>query len=141
MIGPTRVSDTSKVRSQADLILEANRAIQYVAAIDYSNKVIESKSRDTLSLALPQEKVREFVSIGPLLVMGALGHKLETSCGCLSFVVGRFAKAQVVIYQLRTEMIVLVTTIIGMDELEEIASFLHKSEKRLLALPRVTSTS
>jgi len=141
MIGPTRVSDTSKVRSQADLILEANRAIQYVAAIDYSNKVIESKSRDTLSLALPQEVVREFVSIGPLLVMGALGHKLETSCGCLGFVVGRFEKAQVMIYQLRTEMIVLVTTIIGMDELEEIASFLHKSEKRLLTLPRVTSTS
>ena len=132
---------TSKIRSQADLILEVNPSIQYVAVIDYGNKVIESKSNNTLSLVLPQEKAREFVSIGPLLVMGALGHKLETSCGRLGFVVGRFEKAMVVIYQLRAEMVVLVTTIIGLDELEEIAASLHKLEETLITSSGVSSTS
>jgi len=135
------VKGTSKIRSQADLILEVNPSIQYVAVIDYGNKVIESKSSNTLSLMLPQEKAREFVSIGPLLVMGALGHKLETSCGRLGFVVGRFEKAMVVIYQLREEMVVLVTTIIGLDELEEIASSLHKLEETLITSSGVPSTS
>jgi len=135
------VKGTSKIRSQADLILEVNPSIQYVAVIDYGNKVIESKSNNTLSLVLPQEKAREFVSIGPLLVMGALGHKLETSCGRLGFVVGRFEKAMVVIYQLRAEMVVLVTTIIGLDELEEIAASLHKLEETLITSSGVSSTS
>jgi len=135
MIGPMYMD--FKV-GRADLILKSNSAIQYVATIDYSNKVIESKGRD--SLVLPEDKAKEFASIGPLLVMGALGHKLETSCGPLGFVVGRFERALVVIYQLRAEMVVLVTGIIGMDELEEIASFLHKTEEKL-ASPRIIPTS
>lgn len=122
-----------KIKSRADLILEANPAIEYVAMIDYSNKVVECKGRGSFSPTLTPEKVREFVSIGPLLVMGALGHKLESSCGRLGFVVGRFQKALVAIYQLRTEMAVLVTGIIDMDQLDEIATFLGKMEERLLA--------
>jgi len=116
--------------SQADLIFESSPAIQYVATIDYSNKVIECKGRGKFALARTQEKIREFVSIGPLLVIGALGHKLEVSCGRLGFVVGRFEQALVVIYQLRTEMVVLVTTIIEMDELEVIARFLDTMNKK-----------
>ena len=127
-----RVND-DKSKSRADLILEANPGIEYVAMIDYSNKVIECKGRRTFSFTLSPEKVREFASIGPLLVMGALGHKLESSCGPLGFVVGRFEKALVAIYQLRTEMTVLVTGIIGMDQLDEIATFLDKMEERLQA--------
>lgn len=115
------------------MVLEANPAIQYVAMIDYSNKVIECKGREAFSLTLSQEKIREFVCIGPLLVMGALGHKLEPTCGSLEFVVGRFEKALVAIYQLRTEMIVIITSIIDMDQLDEIAAFLDKIEEKLLA--------
>ena len=126
---------TSKTGSRADLILEANPTIQYVATIDYSNKVIECKGRGTFSLPLSREKVREFVSIGPLLVIGALGHKLESSCGRLGFVVGRFENALVAIYQLRTEMVVLVTTIIDINQLDEIAAFLDKIDEKLLAQP------
>jgi len=116
--------------SQADLIFKSSPAIQYVATIDYSNKVIDCKGRGKYSLAQTQGKIREFVSIGPLLVMGALGHKLEVSCGRLGYVIGRFEQALVAIYQLRTEMVVLVTTIIGMDELEEIARFLETMDKK-----------
>jgi len=127
------VSNIRKGKSRADSILEANPAIQYVAMIDFSNKVIECKGHGTFFLSLSPEKIREFVSIGPLLVMGALGHKLESSCGHLGFVVGRFEKAIVAIYQLRTETVVLVTAIIGMDQLDEIATFLNKMEEKPLA--------
>ena len=122
-----------KGKSRAASILEVNPAIQYVAMIDYSNKVIECKGHGTLFLSLSPEKVREFVSIEPLLVMSALGHKLESSCGRLGFVVGRFEKAIVAIYQLRTELVVLVTAVIGMDQLDEIATFLKKMDESPLA--------
>jgi len=118
-----------KGKSRADSILEANPAIQYVAMIDFSNKVIECKGHGTFFLSLSPEKIREFVSIGPLLVMGALGHKLESSCGRLGFVVGRFEKALVAIYQLRTEMVVLITTIIDINQLDEIAAYLDKIDE------------
>ena len=114
------------------MILDANPAIQYVAMIDYSNKLIECKGHETFSLSLSPEKIGEFVSIGPLLVIGALGHKLEASCGHLGYVVGRFEKALVAIYQLRTEMVVLVTSIVDMDKLDKIATFLSKLEEKLL---------
>jgi hypothetical protein len=127
------VSNRGEIKSRVDLILEANKAIRYVAMIDYSNKVIECKGHGTFSLELSPEKVREFVSIGPLLILGALGHKLESSCGRLGFVVGRFEKALVAIYQMRTEMIVLVTTIVDMEQLDEIATFLNEMEERVLA--------
>ena len=118
-----------KGKSRAASILEANPAIQYVAMIDFSNKVIECKGHGTFFLSLSPEKIREFVSIGPLLVMGALGHKLESSCGRLGFVVGRFEKALVAIYQLRTEMVVLITTIIDINQLDEIAAYLDKIDE------------
>jgi hypothetical protein len=115
------------------LILEAYPTIQYVAIIDFSNKVIECRGHGTFSLDLSPEKIREFVSIGPLLVMGALGHKLESSCGRLGFVVGRFEKGLVVISQVGTEMVVLVTSIVDIDNLDEIATFLDKLEEKVLA--------
>ncbi len=127
------VANSNQIKSRVDLILEANPAIQYVAIIDFSNKVIECRGHGTFSLDLSPEKIREFVSIGPLLVMGALGHKLESSCGRLEFVVGRFEKGLVVIYQVGTEMVVLVTSMVDMGKLDEIATFLDKLEEKLLA--------
>jgi len=120
------------IKSRADLVLQFNPAIRYVAIIDFSNKVIECKEQDTFSLALSPETLRDFVSIAPLLVMGALGHKLESSCGRLGFVVGRFEKALVAIYQLHSGMVVLVTSIIEMKQLHEIATFLKKMEESVL---------
>ena len=128
-----QVTNSNQNKSRADLILEAYPTIQYVAIIDFSNKVIECRGHGTFALDLSPEKIREFVSIGPLLVMGALGHKLESSCGRLEFVVGRFEKDLVVIYQAGNEMVVLVTSMIDMDKLDEIAIFLDKLEAKLLA--------
>jgi len=127
------VTNSNQNKSRADLILEAYPTIQYVAIIDFSNKVIECRGHGTFSLDLSPEKIREFVSIGPLLVMGALGHKLESSCGRLGFVVGRFEKGLVVISQVGTEMVVLVTSIVDIDNLDEIATFLDKLEEKVLA--------
>ncbi|MGD0423513.1 MAG: hypothetical protein ABSA92_08665 [Candidatus Bathyarchaeia archaeon] len=127
------MTNSNQNKSRADLILEAYPTIQYVAIIDFSNKVIECRGHGTFSLDLSPEKIREFVSIGPLLVMGALGHKLESSCGRLGFVVGRFEKGLVVISQVGTEMVVLVTSIVDIDNLDEIATFLDKLEEKVLA--------
>jgi len=42
-------------------------------------------------------------------------------------------RAIVAIYQLRTELVVLVTAVIGMDQLDEIAAFLKKMDESPLA--------
>ena len=51
------VSNGGEIKSRADLILEANKAIRYVAMIDYSNKVIECKGHGAFSLNFPQRKL------------------------------------------------------------------------------------
>ena len=118
-----------KIKSRADLILQLSRAIRYVAIIDYGNKVIECKVQEAFSLPLSRERMRDFVSIVPLLVMGALGHKLESSCGRIGFVVGRFEKALLVIFQLRMDMVVLLMDLgVDMKQLDEVATFLKKMD-------------
>ena len=117
------------MKSRADLILQFNRAIHYAAIIDYSNTLIECKGQKTSSFPLSAETLTDFASIGPLLVLGAFGKKLEPSSGRLEFVVGRFEKALVAIYQLRSVAVVLVAELtLDMDELQEVAGFLDKMD-------------
>jgi hypothetical protein len=133
-----RVSTSGKIKSRADLILELSHEIRYVAIIDYSNKVAECKGQGTFSLPLSLETMMDFVSIGPLLVMGALCHKLEPSCGRIGFVVGRFQKALLAIYQLRCDVVViLMDSLVEMGQLDEIASFLKKMEDSLTTTERL----
>jgi len=120
------------IMSLADSILQLNQAIRYVAILDTSNTVIECKGQGTFSLPLSPETLADFVAIGPLLVLGALGHNLEPSCGRLDYTIGRFEKALVVIYQLRSHMVVLVMdSIVNTQQLEEIATTLKKMEETL----------
>ena len=122
----------SDFKSLADSIFELNQAIRYVAILDSSNTVIECKGQATITLPLSPETLAEFVAIGPLLVLGAFGHKLESSCGRIGYAAGRFEKALVVIYQLSSHMVVLVMdSIVSTQELGEIASLLEKMEDRI----------
>jgi hypothetical protein len=86
----------------------------------------------TFSLPLSPETLTDFVAIGPLLVLGAFGHNLESSCGRIGYAAGQFEKALVVIYQLSSHMVVLVIdSIISTQPLGEIANFLKKMEERI----------
>jgi len=122
----------SEVKSLADSIFQLNQAIRYVAILDSSNTVIECKGQATITLPLSPETLADFVAIGPLLVLGAFGHKLESSCGRIGYAAGRFEKALVVIYQLSSHMVVLVMdTTVSTQQLDEIASLLEKMEERI----------
>ena len=117
-------------KSLADLIFQLSQAIWYVAILDSSNAVIECKGQATFAPPLSPETLTDFVELGPLLVLGAFGHKLEPSCGRIGYAAGRFEKALVVIYQLSSHMVVLVMdSIASTQQLDEIASFLKKMEK------------
>ena len=121
------------MQSRATLILQFNRAIHYVAIVDYSNTLIECKGQETSSFPLSTDTLSDFASIGPLLILGAFGKKLEPSSGRLGFIVGRFEKALVVIYQLRSVVVVLVAELtMDMKQLQEIASFLDEIDRFLL---------
>lgn len=103
-----------------------------MAVLDSSNTVIECKRHATVTLPLSQETLTDFVAIEPILVLGAFGHNLESSCGRIGYVAGRFEKALVVIYQLSSHMIVLVMdSIVTTQKLGEIASFLKKMEEHI----------
>jgi hypothetical protein len=102
-----------------------------VAILDSSNTVIECKRQATFTLPVSQETLTDFVAIEPVLVLGAFGHKLESSCGRIGYAAGRFEKALVVIYRLSSHMVVLVMdSIVSTQQLDEIASFLKKMEER-----------
>jgi len=105
-------------------------AIRYVAIIDKSNTLVECKGQGTFFLLLSLETWVDFVSIGPLLTLGSMGNKLESSCGRLGYVIGRFKKALVIIYQLRSFMVVAVMdAIVQVQQLEKIAAFLKKVDE------------
>jgi len=70
----------------------------------------------------------DFVSIGPLLILGSIGSKLESCCGRLGYVIGRFKNALVLICQLRTFIVVAVMDAI-VQQLEKIVTFLKKMEE------------
>jgi len=128
VFSPDNSEDAMSVRadSRADLILQLDPAIRQVAIIENTNKVIECKS-DTSSLPLSPETLKDFASIGPLLVLGSMGSKLKSSCGRLSYVTGRFENALVTIYQLPNHMVVVVMDkIVQNRRLEEIASLLKQ---------------
>ena len=116
--------------SLSDSILRLNQAIRYVAILDTSNTVIECKGQGTSSLPLPPETLAHFVAIGPLLVLGAFSHNLESSWGRLTYTTGRFEKALVIIYKLCTHEILLVMDpIVNAQQLDEIATTLKKMEE------------
>jgi hypothetical protein len=115
-------------RTRADSILQLDPAIRYVAIIDYCNTTVECKGQGTFQLSL--ENFRAFASIGPLLVLNSMACKLESSCGRLGYVTGRFENALVAIYQLRSLMVVVVaSSTFQVQRFEEISSFLKRMEK------------
>jgi len=118
-----------ETKSRTDSILQQDPGIRYVAITDYSNTTIECKGQGTFQL--PLETFRSFVSIGPLLALSAMACKIESSCGRLGYLVGRFEKALVAIYQLHYLMVVVaVDSTYPLQRLEEFASFLKRMEKR-----------
>ena len=99
-----------------------------MAIIDYCNTTVECKGHGTTELSL--ENFRSFVSIGPLLVLGSMACKLQSSCGRLGYVIGRFENALVAIYQLHKLMVVVVAdSTFLVQRFEEISSFLNRMEK------------
>jgi len=119
-----------ETKSLADLLVQLDRSIHYAVIIDNSNTVVECKGHETFALPLPLETLIDFASIGPLLVLGSMGHKMESACGRMGYVIGRFENALVIIYQLRSCMVVVVSDpIIEMSRIEEIGTFLRKWEK------------
>ena len=118
-----------ETKTRADSILQLDPAIRYVAIIDYCNTTVECKGQGTFQLSL--ENFRAFASIGPLLVLNSMACKLESSCGRLGYVTGRFENALVAIYQLRSLMVVVVAdSTFLVQRFEEICSFLNRMQKR-----------
>ena len=117
-----------QTKSRAESILQLDPAIRYVSIIDYSNTTIECKGKRGFQLSL--ETFRSFVSIGPLLALGSMACKLESSCGRLRYLVGRFENALVAIYQLRSLIVVVVLdSAYPVQRLDEFASLLKQMEK------------
>jgi hypothetical protein len=105
-------------------------AIRYVAIIDSSNTIIECKGQGAPSLPLSIEKLVDFASIGPLLIMATIGNKLESSCGRLGYAIASFENALVIIYQLHNLMVVIVTDpTMQIQQIRQIGNSLAKMEE------------
>jgi len=126
----TKSKNHIDLKSRADLILQSHPAIQHVAIIDYSNTIVECKGKETFSLPLSRETMTDFARIEPLLILGATEEKLRSSCGRVKMVVGLFEKALLVIYQLQNNktVVLVLDSVLDMEELREIATFLEKMD-------------
>jgi hypothetical protein len=59
-----------------------------------------------------------------------MASKLESSCGRLRYVTGRFQDAFVTLFQMRSMMVALVMdAVLSIQELEKIAAYLRKMEE------------
>jgi hypothetical protein len=119
-----------KTLSRADSILRLISGIRYVAIIDKSNTIIECKGQGASSLALSPGTFLDFASTGPLLVLASMACKLESSCGRLGYVTGRFENAFVTLFKMPSLMVAVVTDVVlSTQELEKIAAYLRRMEE------------
>jgi hypothetical protein len=95
-----------ELESLSDSIFDLNEAIRYVAVLDSSNCLLESRSKDSGINGIPIERWREFVSFGPLMVLGSM-ERLEPHSGRLEFLVARYEKHLLAICHLQNHFVVL----------------------------------
>lgn len=94
------------VSSLCERVLKLNSAVAYVAVLDSSNTLLEFASRNGPPTKIPEQIVREFVSIAPLVILGSVG-RLQESCGDTRSVVIRYQNSLTIIYQRKLNFVVV----------------------------------
>ena len=95
-----------EVKNISDSIFFMHEAIRYVAVLDSSNRLLESGHNKSSLREIPVELLKEFVSFGPLIALGAM-ERLQPFSGRLEYVVTNYEKHFAVICNLQHHIVVL----------------------------------
>ena len=94
-------------RGLSDAILRLNGAIRYVAVLDSSNNLLEFKSREEGSNLTLGDAMKDFISIGPLIMLGAV-ERLRPFYGGVKYIATRLKECLLIVYETANRYVVLI---------------------------------
>jgi hypothetical protein len=101
------LKQTEKAGGLSESILRLNGAIRYVAVLDNRNNLLEFKPRDETSDLTLRDATKDFISISPLLMLGAL-ERLRPFYGSVTYIAVRMKDCLLIISEVTDRLFVLV---------------------------------
>lgn len=90
-----------------EAILRLNGAIRYVAILDSGNNLLEFKSREEGSNLTLRDATKDFISISPLIMLGAL-ERLRPFYGNVNYIAARLKECLLIVFQASNRHFVLI---------------------------------
>jgi hypothetical protein len=98
---------TEKSGGLGEAILRLNGAIRYVAILDSGNNLLEFKSREEDSNLTLREATKDFTSISPLIMLGAL-ERLRPFYGNVNYIAARLEEGFLIVFEATNRHFVLI---------------------------------
>jgi hypothetical protein len=91
----------------SEVIFRLDSSVSYVAVLDSSNTILECGFRHKTDTNVPDDLMRKFVSIAPLLILGSVDRLCEFY-GNLKYITARFNDRTIAVYEVNGRIIFVI---------------------------------